>query len=144
MFNLLVKQYDGIIHPAIQKYLESSGWKYIGVGSFRAAYRRKNTVIKVPRNYEGFEDNVTEAYAYRKYRNNPGHRGIVFAPCRLLPSGCLMMPFVVRAEYTQLPEWAQHIDGGQAGKYKDRIVAYDSGYDIKPENREAFQWAKVL
>lgn len=144
MFNLLVKQYDNVIHSAIQKHLENTGWEYIGCGSFRTAFRRKNAVIKVPHNQEGFEDNLAEAYAYRKYRSNPGLYGIVFAPCRLLPSGCLLMPYIARANYMQLPNWAQRIDGAQAGKYKDRFVAYDSGFDIKQENKEAFQWAKVI
>lgn len=144
MFNLICKGYDINIHSAFAEYLQKSGWKYIGVGSFRQAFQRGNTVIKVPRNDEGFEDNVTEAFAYRKYRNNPGQFGIVYAPCRLLPNGCLMMPFVKRESWEKLPEWAQGIDGGQAGYYKDRLVGYDTGYDSKHENKEAFQWAKLV
>ena len=144
MFNLIVKGYDYNIHNTIAKHLQETGWEYIGVGSFRQAFRRRNTVIKVPRNEEGFEDNVTEAYAYRKYRNNPGQRGIIYAPCRLLPSGCLMMPFVKREKWESLPDWAQGIDGGQAGYYRNRMVGYDTGYDSKHENKEAFQWARLV
>ena len=144
MINLLVKEYNHVIHAAVRVYLSSTGWMHIGSGSFRAAYRKKNTVIKVPRNTEGFQDNLTEAYAYRKYRNNPDGDGIIFAPCRLLRNGCLMMPFVTRAEYDQMPTWAQFLDGAQAGLYKNRIVGYDTGYDIKHERQEAFQWAKVI
>ena len=144
MFNLICKAFDYNIHPVIGKWLEENGWKYIGSGSFRTVYQRRNTVIKVPHNDEGFEDNVTEAYAYRKYRNEPGKHGIIYAPCRLLPSGCLMMPFVKREAYPHLPTWAQGLDGGQAGHYKGRIVGYDTGYDSKHENKEAFQWAKLV
>ncbi len=144
MFNLICKEFSYDIHPVIGKYLQENGWTYIGVGSFRQAFRRKDTVIKVPRNHEGFEDNITEAYAYRKYRNNPGKHGIIYAPCRLLPSGCLMMPFVQRESWEKLPDWAQGIDGGQAGYHKGRLVGYDTGYDSKHENKDAFQWAKLI
>ena len=145
MINLWLKRFSEDIHPFLGKYLESRGWKYLGCGSFRNAYRRKNTVIKVPRNWEGFEDNVTEAYAYRKYRNSPDSDGLIFCPCRLLPNGCLMMPFVDnKGGYcNDLPDWAKSLDGWQAGYYKGRVVGYDTGYNIKHENKEAFEWAKV-
>lgn len=102
----------------------------------------QHSVIKVPRDQNGLEHNIREAYVYRKYRNQPDRHKIVYAPCRLLTSGCLLMSFVSTVSRTELPSWASFIDGEQVGKLKDRFVAYDGGLDIPDEDRaEALHWA---
>lgn len=139
LFNLQVREYDSILYHNIGKNLLTRGFTCLGSGSFRTTYGRGKIVIKVPRHWDGFDDNIGEAYAWRKYRNNPKEEdGIVFAPCRLLPNGCLMMVMVdVEPDYQALPKWASMLDGSQAGYYKGRVVAYDSGCDLGLDKNEA-------
>lgn len=122
--------------------LSRRGFAYLGCGSFRRGFRRGNIVIKVPYCHQGFEDNITEAYVYRQFRNNPNEKGFVFAPCRLLPNACLMMPYV--SARCVMPDWTFNIDNQQCGEYKGRIVAYDSAYNISQTViGEALSWAGV-
>ncbi len=120
--------------------IESKGFKYVACGSFRSAYIRNNLVIKVPNNEDGIIDNKIEARAWRKYKNKPANKGIMLAPCRLLPNGCLIMkkvntkiPSLVYNEMARLDSpirWAYDIDGNQVGMYRDKLVAYDYAMDI--------------
>ena len=137
--NLIVREFNPDYYKKVCKELEDRGFKFVGCGSFRNTYKRGNIVVKVPRHWDGFDDNIGEAYAWRKYRNNPKEEdGIVFAPCRLLPNGCLMMVLVdVEPDYQSLPQWASHLDGSQAGYYKGRVVAYDAGCDLGLDKNEA-------
>lgn len=138
MFKLLVKEYDSDYYSKVGRSLLERGFTCLGSGSFRTTYGRGKIVIKVPRHWDGFDDNIGEAYAWRKYRNQPSKEGIVFAPCRLLPNGCLMMVLVdVEPDYQALPRWASMLDGAQAGYYKGRVVAYDSGCDLGTDKSEA-------
>lgn len=135
---LTVREFNEDYYKGVCKELEDRGFQFIGRGSFRNTYKRGKIVIKVPRHWDGFDDNIGEAYAWRKYRNEPkGEGGIVFAPSRLLPNGCLMMVLVNPLDYKELPLWAQQIDGSQAGEYKGRIVAYDAGCDLGLDKNEA-------
>jgi len=127
-----------------QDYIESKGFKFIGQGLFRRAYQRGKVVIKVPRSICGFEDCVMEAYAYFTFRKNPDYRNYVYAPCRLLTNGCLMMVYVDEVESSHLPKWTGYIDGQQCGLYNNRIVAYDSACDITDYRRQAIEWAGLL
>lgn len=119
--------------------LESKGFTYWGSGDFRNVYIRGNCVIKVPYNYDGVIDCLTEARAYKLYGNNPTSEGYFLAPCRLLPNGCLMMP-KVKLIYDEdlMPPWAEKIDNEQVGFHKERVVCYDYAINI-PERHE---WEK--
>lgn len=135
---LVVREFDPEYYTKVCKELENRGFTFIGRGSFRNTYKRGNVVIKVPRHWDGFDDNIGEAYAWRKYRNNPKDgNGIVFAPSRLLPNGCLMMVVVEHMSTMDMPSWAYNLDGAQAGMYKGRVVAYDAGCDLGYDKNEA-------
>ncbi len=113
--------------------LKSKGFHYVGAGSFRHVYCRKNVVIKIPRNFNGKIDNMVEAKAYRKYKNGPTNLGLYLAPCRLLANGSLMMmkvdTFLISGE---CPDWATYdtIDNCQIGKYRNRVVAFDFALNL--------------
>jgi len=120
------------------------GYRKVFHGPHNANSRHIRCVIKVPKEQDGLEHNIREAYAYRKYRNRPDILGIFYAPCRLLANGCLLMSYVTYVPYTELPSWCRYIDGYQAGKFKDRFVAFDGGCDIPDQDRmEALEWAGV-
>lgn len=133
-------------YDQVKDELLESDFRYIGNGCNRTVYIRKNVVIKIPLHSYGLCDNIKEAYCYKKYRNNPGPNGEVYAPCRLLPNGCLMMVYVKYIPYgDDLPDWTRWIDCGQCGSYKGRIVAYDSATDVTVEDRdEARMWEETL
>jgi len=132
-------------YSSFVKLLESIGFHYVGSGSFRHVYCRKNIVIKIPRNYNGEIDNIMEAKAYRKYKNGPTNLGLYLAPCRMLRDKCLMMmkvnTFMIEGEY---PDWANYdnIDHRQVGQYRNRIVAFDFALNLSErldwENSEGF------
>jgi hypothetical protein len=141
---LLVRAFDTEFFLAYEDQLLRQGFDRIGYGSFRRGYSRRHTVIKVPYNVQGFNDNISEAYCYKQHRDNPNDKGWVFAPCRLMPNGCLMMPFMKRVDYIDLPPWGHVIDGCQLGHYKGRMVVYDSAYNLTPEIiSNALKWAQV-
>ncbi len=130
-------------YDAFRRHLESVGFHKVNYGSFRATYIRGKVVVKVPRNMDGEIDNRVEAAGWRKYKSNPTKDGILMAPCRLLPNGCLMMAAVEQCYVDPHEEgtkhsWVAHIEGWQVGKYRGKIVAYDYALDI-PERR---QWEK--
>lgn len=138
-------KYDHDYYHQYEDVLHKAGFSYLGVGAYRVAFRRNNIVVKIPQSYSGLIDNIYEAYAYRKYRLQPGFNGEVYAPCRLLPNACIMMPFVHRiTTASDLPEWSKWIDGQQVGMFNGRIVVYDSACDIGTDDqRAALKWAGV-
>lgn len=145
---LAIDRFDGELYLNYQNLLNRAGWRYLGQGYSRVAYGRKNVVVKVPMHAEGYNSNILESYLYRKYRNYPDTHGRVFAPCRLLSNGCLIMPFIERAldncERSDLPQWAINIDGQQCGYYNGRLVVYDANADMGQYLfEEALQWAQV-
>ncbi|HEY5268165.1 MAG TPA: hypothetical protein VII94_03445 [Candidatus Saccharimonadales bacterium] len=123
------RDYNYSFYGKIKKELQSVKFEEIGEGCSRIGYRRGNVVVKVPINTYGIKYSIAEAFGYRKFRNNPDSKERIYAPCRLLPSGCLMMVYVNGECYNGLPRWALNIDGAQAGTYKGRIVAYDMSHD---------------
>lgn len=124
--------------------IQKAGFSYLNEGSFRAVYGRKNVVIKVPMVSDGIIDNMVEHRAYHTYWNGPTRRGILIAPCRLLPNKCLMMrkmqwaddPDGVGVVDYDLPKWSKTIDGCQVGPYNGRVVAYDFAINLT----ERFKW----
>lgn len=112
--------------------LYECGFKYMGHGMYRKAYCRGKVVVKVPKGHCGLVDNALEVHNWRLFRNKPNEHGIVFAPCRLIDNGCLMMVKVHedRIDRIDLPDWANDIDGKQVGFYRGRLVAYDSACDV--------------
>ena len=152
MQRLIVKQFDKQLYDDYIFHLEGRGFEHIGSGAFRHVYRRRfdkgragNVVIKVPANRHGFEDNVTEAWAYHTYRKQADSNAYVYAPCRLLPNACLMMVYVAHPNYIySLPDWCRYIDGYQCGWFKGRAVAFDSGADHTYQMRlAAYMWAGI-
>jgi len=143
---LSVKEFDPNICRKFEALLKERGFKCIGGGAFRDGFRRGGVVIKIPANEMGFQDNITEAYAYRAFRNGADPRTqAIFAPCRLLHNGCLMMVYVDRVTYGPgLPKWVDYIDAQQCGMYKGRLVAYDSGSDIAHLREKASRWAGAI
>lgn len=141
---LSVKEFDEDYYQEFETQLLKKGFKHLGTGAFRRTFGRGKIVIKIPYNDAGFQDNITEAYAYRTFRNEADPKTeAVFAPCRLLPNGCLMMVYIEYAWSEGMPRWTHYIDGGQCGFYKDRVVAYDSGGDISHLRADASRWAGV-
>lgn len=114
--------------------ITNCGFVNIHTGSFRIGYQRRNTFIKVPKNGDGIIDNVVEAIAWRKYRNNPTNRHIYLAPCRLLNNFCLMMP-AVQTKCEERPPWFCNLIDNQAGLYHNRYVTYDYALELteRPE-----------
>jgi hypothetical protein len=148
---LRVDRFDYDYFQNIQYVLLGQGYNLLGAGASRKAFHKTSagSVIKVPYNSVGLDDNVIEAYCYKKYRSDPDPElGIIFAPCRLISNGCLLMVFVDRAPRESLPDWANEIDGSQAGYFKDKIVAYDSSYDMRMDVPEelvaAKKWAGIV
>lgn len=140
---LVQKQFDVIYFKEYQSSLLKRNFEKLGNGASRYGYKRGNIVIKVPYNHGGFVDNIMEAYVYRQHRNSPDQYGRFFAPCRLLSNACLMMVFIERKSWGDLPDWAQGMDGGQAGEYKGRLVSYDSAFDITNQRMSALEWASL-
>lgn len=141
----LVPPYDYDTLRTFEECMEANGFHYLNSGSFRDAYARKGVVVKVPSNTEGLRHNIFEAYIYRKFRKTPTSKGALFAPCRLLGNGCLMMVTVeFYPEGKPKPEWSDWIDHEQVGFYNGRWVAYDFGIDIGEDLEvEASNWADI-
>jgi hypothetical protein len=143
---LRVKKYEWSFYEAIAYSLVEQGFESVGTGSYRETFAksmgRQKSVIKVPCSGEGLNHNVREAFVYRKYRNRGDSRGVVYAPCRLLPSGCLLMTWVDTTWSSATAPWAYLIDGYQVGFIRGRVVAFDSGCDILPDDYDdADKWA---
>ena len=141
----LVPPYNYDTIQDFEGFLQTSGFHYLNSGSFRDVYSRKGIVVKVPSSPEGLRHNIFEAYIYRKFRNTPTTRGALFAPCRLLGNGCLMMVTVeFYPEGERKPDWSNWIDHEQVGFYKGRWVAYDFSIDIGESLEvEASMWMDV-
>lgn len=125
-------------------FTRNKGFCYLNKGGFRVVYRRKNVVIKFPMDFFGLEDNICEAYAYHKYRKGSNHNGEFFAPCKLLSDGCLLMNFVNKMEYKDMPRWTFYIDSSQCGMFNGRVVAYDSGDSLGYLKEDALWWAGIV
>lgn len=125
-----------------RQHLIKAGFVKLDAGSFRVSYKRGKIVVKVPRNGDGVLDNRIEARAWRKYKSKPSKRGIQYAPCRLLPNGCLMMVAVetyvdtTSREAPEYPVWGMRVEGEQVGLYRGKWIAYDYAWDVT----ERFKW----
>jgi hypothetical protein len=117
-------------YESFEKHLLKLKFELIDSGCFREAYLRDEIVIKVPTCTDGIIDNIMEAWAYKKYKNNPTNLGIFLAPCRLLPNNTLMMRTVNIDDEEPLPKWAKEVDTYQVGIYNGRYVAYDYALDL--------------
>ena len=138
---IVQKKFDEAYFKKCRDILLNRKFNKIGCGASRYGFQRGNVVIKVPYNAGGYTDNIMEAYMYNQWRKEPDMKGRFYAPCRLLPDACLMMMFIKRGAYHELPDWLVSMDGGQGGKYHDRIVAYDSAYNITDMKPYAMRWA---
>ena len=119
----------------------AAGFERKGRGSFRRAFKRNNSIIKIPLNADGVADNLMEAKAYRFYKNKPTSLGIHLAPCRLLPNYALLMPYTAHLnfdEHNNMPEWVEMVEGYQVGMHRGRVVAYDFALDLE----ERYAWEK--
>jgi hypothetical protein len=105
-------------------------WALLDMGRNRAVYAHGRFVIKVPCRDQGYSDNHNEARISRKYGRGPDLDGILYARCRLLANGWLVMERL-DVEYIPpevRPRWADFVDCAQVGRTRDgRIVAYDFG-----------------
>jgi hypothetical protein len=108
--------------------MTEENWTFLSDGRNRAVYSHGRYVVKVPLNEAGYHDNYREANISSKMKRRPNQDGIVFARCRLLPNGWLVMERVdtryLRRD--ERPDWADWIDCAQVGIARDGvIVAYD-------------------
>ena len=109
--------------------MKSRHLEYLGSGRTRAVYRLwpgGKWVLKVPLDEWGLFDNASEARQWK------GEGSCLYkhqmARCRLLPSGCLLMEYVVPVTHSfmELPSWTYSVDCFQVGTTSDgRLVAYD-------------------
>ena len=140
------KEYDPYRHyfPELLEWeilLFNSGWKYVGSGRNRRVIRRGNVVIKLPYQPDGMKANADEAKLYRQFKSKPSNKnGAYYAPCRLLPNGCLMMR-ALKTKLTHktirnLPLWIWSlVDGTQVGLTKTgKVLAYDYADEEDIEN----------
>lgn len=105
------------------------GWTYLGEGSNRIVFRRKNSkwVLKIPLNPAGMNDNDAEDHYYRKWK----HKSDKMARCRLvqlMDVPCLIMEYVNTevGPLKNLPEWTLFVDCQQVGyNSHGKLVAYD-------------------
>jgi hypothetical protein len=103
--------------------------RLIGWGRNRAVYDNGKTVVKVPMQQCGIDDNDFEAFESYRYKNKPDINGIRYARCRLLKNGYLVMEKLNTAvTYDDGPEWMDYVDCGQVGiDRKGVFKAYDYG-----------------
>lgn len=133
------------LYKGFDTYLDKCGFKAIGEGDFRRVYARGSAVIKVPINRDGLIDNVIEAKAWAKYKNNCTDLGIQLAPCRLLKNLALMMVRVTWTSSIHQENWVDILDCCQAGVYHSkaigkqrvRVAAYD--YALNITEREGWE-----
>lgn len=145
LFSLAVDYYNGRdICPA----MVSHKFQLLGSGKDRYTWLSPNKryVIKFPKHEDGIYANQNEAKYYAKYKNQPDHNGVVFAPCRLIAHSILLMQAMVStlgdtsgciiARDTEAvrycmdtrPDWVDHIDCDQVGKLMNgRMATYDYG-----------------
>lgn len=101
-----------------------SDWKYVGSGRHRTVYKRGNVVLKIPQSLNALEDNIIEREIFINSRGNK-----IFAPCRLLSNGCLMMRALedLYGSRKLHPHWAMAlVDGPQIGRDQNgKIMIYD-------------------
>ena len=104
-----------------------SHMKYLGSGRHRVTYDCGKFVLKIPQNRTGFDANEREARYYKMFGRKPDSRGIVYARCKLLSNGWLVMGKVQPLEWShEMPAWSIHVDCRQVGRARDgEIVAYD-------------------
>jgi hypothetical protein len=115
-----------------EKQCPFNGGEYLGSGRNRRVFKHNNFVVKIPRNEDGYSDNMMEYYRYSKNKNlRKNKSGIQFARCRLMQQNCwLVMEYVIPLSYKESLErnieWVGYIDCGQVGLAKDgHVVAYD-------------------
>jgi hypothetical protein len=126
------KDWDGWVKAKVEelnRFFKAKG-KYLGSGRNRAVYQlRKDYVIKVPINEDGFADNFNEDRAYHRRRNEP------LAAARMVYADksdgipLLVMEYVEPVKsFKDLPSWVYSIDSMQVGyNRKGKLVAYDYG-----------------
>lgn len=141
-----VPSYNYEALTAYREGLEAIGFEWVGGGDFRSVYGRRGVVVKIPSDTLGLRHNIIEAYAYHKFRRSATPCGVVFAPCKLLPNGCLMMVLVRWPDYghQKMPTWANYIDHDQVSMYNGRWVAYDASVDVGHDFEiEASEWVGI-
>lgn len=111
--------------------LAKDKYKVLGEGRNRIVFEKDNgTVIKIPLNEEGIEDNYSEERRYMKC----GKTGdvIPYAKCEVynddngIPHLHMERVYPLGVEESAVPEWADFVDCGQVGRtLSGEIVAYD-------------------
>lgn len=132
LLSVEVEELESFYNPFSKLLEDHKGFKYFDFGSFRSVWSNKDYVIKIPVDKDGLLDNLMEAKAWKKYKNNPTNLGIVLAPCRLLSNFALLMPFINTCTYHQkeLIEWSDKVDAQQIGMLNGRTVAYDFAHNL--------------
>lgn len=134
---------------ALQEALETKGFTFVGHGKDRFTFLSPNRryVLKFPRWDSGLWANEREAKLWKETLGRPDLNGIVYAPCRLLKDGILIMWAVTSAygetygcsvarkaglDYSgngdDLPNWVSSVDCSQVGiLHNGKLAAYDYG-----------------
>lgn len=109
--------------PNIINYLGPS-WSCLGWGRHRRVLKRGNVVIKIPMNLDGVAANLMERKIFLERRYDG-----IFAPCRMIGDGCLMMRAVddIYSKEHLHPDWVNNlVDGAQVGIDRNgRVMVYD-------------------
>ena len=111
----------------IDKYL-SSNYVKIGEGRSRKVYSLGKLVVKIPKNSDGYFDNVFEREHFLRARR--GEDVIPFVNCYLITIDSVPLLFCEKIEINiegkELPDWASYVDCQQVGvNSRGMFVAYD-------------------
>ncbi len=129
---------DSAFADAALEVMTHPGAVYLGRGTSRTCWRIGNLVFKIPNSPKQLGCNQNERVCWTEARGTEARKRL--APCWLTRDGILVMRVVeipgsghaadnTRERHPECPGWAHHIDSCQVGKYKDRWVAYDYGYE---------------
>jgi len=133
-YNLSFKIAKNLIPRYIGKEKRCEAWEYVGQGRHRKVYKRGGVVLKIPMNLGGAEANIKERQLYISRRKEG-----IFAPCRLLKNGCLMMVALTNTcscdDYNENhPLWIKNLlDGPQIGTDRNgKTLVYDYADEYSP------------
>jgi hypothetical protein len=111
----------------IDKYF-SSNYVKIGEGLSRKVYDLGKLVVKIPKNSDGYFDNIFEREQFLRIRRREDV--IPFVNCYLITIDCVPLLFCEKIEINikgkELPDWVSWVDCQQVGiNSRGQFVAYD-------------------
>jgi len=124
----ITDEYFNSDYPMVQEIISMLSKKYgePDCGRNRCTFKSKNFVFKVPRNYDGIDDNQYES----SVRFKPDWTDYASAKIVLIKNFpvLLMVKVDINVDSDKLPSWVKFIDGNQVGyNKKGKIQVYDFG-----------------